>query len=94
MDGLLRRLDAGEIYPADVRTDNLQNIYWQTKEGEMIALPQMTDSHLRNTALMLMGMEYQTFYAPDRLKVLWLTALRCEWERRLKAGKVKPVSEE
>ena len=66
----------------DVRADNLQNLYWRTREGELVALPQMTNDHLRNTALMLMGMGYQTFSAPDAVKVLWLRALRLEWERR------------
>jgi hypothetical protein len=82
----LVRLNEQEIRERDVRADNTQNIYWRTGEGEMIALPQMTDTHLRNTALMLMGMGYQNFNAPDSVKVLWLSALRCEWERR-KAAK-------
>ena len=78
----LVRLNEQDISERDVRADNTLNIYWRTKDGKMIALPQMTDTHLRNTALMLMGMGYQSFNAPDNVKVLWLRALRCEWERR------------
>jgi len=81
----LVRLDGGEIYDSDVRKDNLPNFYWRMKSGEIVAITKMEDSHLRNTALMLIGMGYQTFNAPDRLKILWLSALRLEWERRMES---------
>jgi hypothetical protein len=82
----LMRLNGQNIREQDVRADNTRNIYWLTAEGELIALPQMTDTHLRNTALLLIGMGYQSFSAPDSVRVLWLRALHCEWVRR-KAAK-------
>ncbi len=84
-EGLVR-LQGDAITSADIYGGvDLKDIYWRTKDGEMISLTQMTDSHLRNTALMLMGMGYQNYVAPDAVKVLWLTALRAEWERRMRA---------
>lgn len=80
----LVRLDGGEIFESDIREDNLQNIYWRMQTGSLIALKDMEDSHLRNVALMLIGMGYRTYNVNDRLRVLWLTALRLEWERRMK----------
>ena len=78
----LVRYDGSEIYESDIRLDNLQNLYWRTREGELIKVGDLQDSHLRNIALMLMGFGYQKFLKDDRTKVLWLTALRIEWERR------------
>jgi hypothetical protein len=82
METGLVKYQGEEVFDIDVRPNNLQNIYWRTKEGELIALQDMHDDHLRNTALMLMGMGYQKYFAPERVKVLWLMALRLEWERR------------
>lgn len=81
----MRRFDGGDIYLSDVRTNNLHNIYWSTREGQLVSLTQMTDEHLRNVALMLIGMGYQAYRCPQRLRVLWLSALRLEWERRRQA---------
>jgi|SRR5678816_1618231 hypothetical protein len=78
----LVRYDGGEVYPGDVREDNLHNLYWRTREGELIAVPNLHDRHLRNIALMLMGFGYQQFLKPDHIKILWLTALRMEWDTR------------
>lgn len=80
----LVKYDGAEVYDIDVRANNLQNIYWRTKEGDIISIQRMADSHLRNTALMLMGMGYQVYNVSERLKILWLTALRLEWERRMR----------
>lgn len=80
----LVKYDGAEVYDIDVRENNLQNIYWRTKEGDIISIQRMADSHLRNTALMLMGMGYQVYNVSERLKILWLTALRLEWECRMR----------
>lgn len=56
---------------------------WKTRDGRLIKVYQMTDSHLRNAALFLMGMGYQNCTAPSELRIFWLTILRREWERRL-----------
>lgn len=79
----LVRYDGSEVYESDIRVDNLQNLYWRTREGELIAIPKLAESHLRNIALMLMGFGYVRFNAPNEIKIMWLTALRMEWERRL-----------
>jgi hypothetical protein len=55
---------------------------WKTKEGELIPVSEMPDSHLRNTALFLMGFGYQNCIADDRVRVAWLAVLRREWARR------------
>lgn len=78
----LVRYDGSEVYEDDIRPDNLQNLYWRTRDGELIAVPKLHDSHLRNIALMLMGFGYSEFGHPNDIKILWLTALRYEWERR------------
>lgn len=52
----LMRLDGGEIYPSDLVPENLQNIYWRQKDRQLISIQKMDDQHLRNTALMLIGM--------------------------------------
>lgn len=87
----LVRYDGSPVYESDIRKDNLQNLYWRTKDGELIAVPHLPDKHLRNIALMLMGFGYQEFRQPDRVKILWLSALRLEWERRPK-HKVNPFA--
>ena len=74
----------GPIYKIDIRPDNLQNLYWRTRDEGLIRIGDMPDAHLRNIALMLMGMGYQTWSGPDEIKILWLTAFRLEWERRRK----------
>lgn len=76
------RYDGSEVFEDDIRVDNLQNLYWRTREGELIAVPKLHDGHLRNIALMLMGFGYSEFNHPDLTKILWLRALRMEWERR------------
>jgi hypothetical protein len=78
METGLMHLDGGELYPSDIVPSNLQNIYWRQKDRQLISIQKMDDQHLRNTALMLIGMGYQAYHCPDRLRVLWLTALRME----------------
>lgn len=56
---------------------------WKTREGELIPVHEMQDSHLRNTALFLMGLGYQKCNIDDRIKVAWLNVFRMEWERRM-----------
>jgi len=79
----LVRFDGSPVFESDIREDNLQNLYWRAKEEGLIAVPNLENKHLRNIALMLMGFGYQKSGLPDRMKVLWLTALRMEWERRI-----------
>jgi len=63
---------------------DVSNLLWQTKDEGLIPLKMMADSHLRNAALMLIGMSHQAYNAPDSLKIRWLTALRLEWEKRVR----------
>lgn len=63
--------------------DHLKNIKWKTKTEEYIPISAMADNHLRNTALMLMGMGYQKYNCSDEAKIAWLTVFRMEWERRM-----------
>lgn len=73
----------GDFY--DLTPDNLSKIQWKTKDGEIIYIKDLEDKHLRNIALMLMGFGYTKFHAPDMSKIIWLTILRMEWERRIMA---------
>lgn len=79
----LAPLESGAMAAVDVGLYDVSDLMWRTSEGQLIPLKMMADSHLRNTALMLMGMGYQTYRATDELKVRWLTALRIEWEKRM-----------
>lgn len=67
--------------------DRLHLIKWKTKDGQYIPVPELADSHLRNIALFLMGMGYQGCIATNDKRVLWLSVLRMEWERRLRTDK-------
>lgn len=58
---------------------------WKTIDGRLIPVSLMTDSHLRNAALFLMGMGYTKCIAANKTRILWLTVLRREWERRMLA---------
>jgi len=62
--------------------DRVGNLWWTPKDKVPIRLGDMADSHLRNAALMLMGLGYQVYNVSDVIKVQWLTAMRMEWERR------------
>ncbi len=74
----------GISYP--LAEDKLKNIKWKTAEGEIIPIGMITNSHLRNIALFLMGMGYKTCIAPDSDRLNWLVVLRMEWERRKRTG--------
>lgn len=75
--------DIPQIEDTDLVVDRVSKLLWKAKEEGLIALKDMDDHHIRSAALMLIGMGYQTYRAPDELKVRWLTAFRIEWERRM-----------
>lgn len=56
---------------------------WITRDGDVIPVPEMADTHLRNAALFLMGMGYQKCTADNPTRIVWLSILRKEWERRM-----------
>lgn len=62
--------------------DRFKDWFWKTAEGELIRVSNIEDAHLRNIALFLMGMGYRKCTVDDRQKIMWLTVLRVEWERR------------
>lgn len=62
---------------------DISSLVWIQKDKTPIRLGDMDDSHLRNTALMLLGMGYQTWNGPSlQTKIRWLSAIRMEWEKR------------
>lgn len=63
--------------------DYIGRLMWKSRDGKLTRLQNMADSHLRNTALMLMGFGFSKYNAPDSIKIIWLTALRVEWQRRM-----------
>lgn len=79
--GLVRR-DGRQVDEAS-SLDTADHVFWKDKEGHLHRIQDMADQHLRNTALMLMGLGYQAYSAPDHLKILWLTTFRMEWKRRM-----------
>jgi hypothetical protein len=85
----LAPLSDGDIGLVKVNVIDVSDLMWQTRDEGFIPLKMMPDSHLRNTALMLMGMGYQQYNADDDLKVRWLTAIRMEWEKRIQERKAR-----
>ncbi len=73
------------IYPPAV--DNIKNIKWRTKDGQIIPVSELADTHLRNIALFLMGMGYLKCTLSDEKRTAWLVILRIEWERRINTNK-------
>lgn len=73
----------GDKNTGELVKDNHNRWNWKTKEGELILVCDMADSHLRNAALFLMGMGYQKCNLGDEPRVIWLRILRTEWERRM-----------
>jgi len=80
----LADLSEKQLVRIEKKAGDVSSLMWKTRDAGLIRLGDMDDWHLRNTALMLMGMGYQTYHASDELKIRWLTALRLEWERRMK----------
>jgi len=70
--------------------DSLSRIIWKTRENELIRITELPDAHLRNIGLFLMGLGYTSCILPDRKRILWLTVLRLEWERRRHLGLTIP----
>jgi hypothetical protein len=85
----LAPIDQGDIDGVKEGHIKVEDLQWRTKDEGFIRLKFMQDSHLRNAALMLMGMGYQTYRAKDETKILWLTAFRMEWERRMMERKTQ-----
>lgn len=56
---------------------------WRTQDGHYIPVENMTDNHLRNAAMFLMGMGYIKCVAAPIKCIAWLTVFRKEWERRM-----------
>jgi len=75
----------GITYP--LAKDNLSQCKWRTKDGLVIPVCEMADSHLRNAALFLMGMGYTKCTAIEGTRITYLTILRMEWERRMSRDK-------
>jgi hypothetical protein len=69
--------------PDEPNKDNIDNVCWRTREGELIPIRMLKDGHLRNIALFLMGMGYNYCVASKETRVLWLAVLSFEWERRM-----------
>lgn len=74
------------VEQAMLDANRIPRLRWMQRNGTLIRLGDMADSHLRNTALMLMGLGYQRYHKDDAIKIKWLTALRMEWERRIATG--------
>ena len=89
-DNSLKLVVLDDIDLVDTGGLNVSELVWTQKYGTPIKLGDMSDHHLRSTALMLMGMGYQKYRVPDQLKIKWLTAIRMEWEKRMRERNVKP----
>ncbi len=83
-------IEAEVIYPDEMHgnevflnVDHLKHCYWKTSDGRVVAVPDMSDSHLRNAALFLMGMGFRKSSANPDKAVIYLTIFRMEWERRM-----------
>src|SRR5258706_11474965 len=72
-----------QVIDESVVEDSIKGLCWRTKEGDLIPVSEMRDSHLRNAALFLMGFGYSICVANQERKVVWLTIFRKEWERRM-----------
>lgn len=64
--------------------NNIKWVCWKTKDGEIIPINLLRDSHLRNIALFLMDMGYTNCIADKNSRIIWLTVLAIEWKRRMK----------
>jgi hypothetical protein len=73
----------GEVVNKSIRVDKVGQLRWQCRDGKIIVLKEMEDRHLRNASLVLMGLGYVEISIPDKIRVMWLSALRTEWERRM-----------
>jgi len=80
-----------QVVDESVVEDKLKGLCWKTKEGELIPVSEMRDPHLRNAALFLMGFGYSICIASKERKIIWLTILRTEWERRMIGREVDEV---
>lgn len=88
----LAPLDQADIEMIKDSRIKVEDLQWLTREEGYIRLGMMQDSHLRNAALMLMGLGYQQYKAPDDLKIRWLTAFRMEWQRRMDERKTTSLA--
>lgn len=70
------------------------NLIWNGNGQTRTRVQDLADSHLRNIVLMLMGFGYQEWKGgTDRERLLWITALRQEWDRRKKGQKSASVKQ-
>lgn len=63
--------------------DNIKNVKWVTQDRQVIPVPELADSHLRNIALFLMDMGYTPCLISQEKRILWLRVLLIEWKRRM-----------
>lgn len=75
----MSEVSEGELI--NLNTD--REVCWRTRDGQVIPISQLRDSHLRNIALFLMGMGYSECVADKKVRVVWLAALSYEWQRRM-----------
>lgn len=61
---------------------DISDVLWRTRDEGMIPLKMIEDSHLKNIALMLIGMGNQQYKTSDENRARWLIILRMEWEKR------------
>lgn len=81
----MSEVSEGELIniPDDLNIDKIRRVCWKTRDGQIIPLEEIKDSHLRNIALFLMDMGYQRCIAAKDTRVLWLKIFAIEWNRRM-----------
>lgn len=72
-----------DVVGGEIVKDDNGKWLWRTADGRYIAVENLTDTHLRNISLFLMGFGFQKCVAPTNACVVWLRILRIEWEHRL-----------
>lgn len=78
----LALIPVNQMFELKTNKIDVSDIMWQTKDEGLIQLKYVDDQHLRNIALMLIGMGYQTYVTTPENRANWLIVLRMEWEKR------------